>query len=49
MDLAKAFDCVEHKLLLLKLQNLEIKGASLEFFQSYLSDRKQYVVIKTNI
>lgn len=33
MDLSK-FDCVERKLLLLKLQNLGIEEESLEFFKS---------------
>lgn len=46
MDLSQAFNCVEHTLLMLKLQNLGINGASLECFKSNFSDRKQYVVIK---
>lgn len=46
MDLSKAVNFVEHTLLMLKLQNLGINGASLECFKSNFSDRKQYVVIK---
>lgn len=46
MDLSKAFDCVEHNLLLTKLSNLGIKGNSLNFIQSYLKGRNQYVEMK---
>lgn len=46
MDLTKAFDSVNHSLLLLKLHNLGVTGVPLEFFKSYLLDRKQNVVVK---
>lgn len=46
MDLTKAFDCVEHSLLLNKLFHLGIKGTSLKLFESYLKGRKQFVEMK---
>ena len=39
--LKKAFDTVDHTILVKKLSNLGISGVELDFFNSYLSDRKQ--------
>lgn len=36
---------MNHNILLLKLEHYGIRGASLNWFQSYLSDRKQYVSV----
>jgi len=46
IDLKKAFDTVNHELLLHKLYLLGVSGSVLSWFESYLSDRQQFV--KTN-
>ena len=44
-DISKAFDRVWHEGLLLKLEAAGIKGSLLTWFRSYLSNRKQRVVL----
>ena len=43
IDLSKAFDTVDHQILIKKLQYYEIDGPASEWFKSYLSNRKQYM------
>ena len=45
IDLQKAFDTVNHSILLNKLEYYGIRGLSNKLFQSYLHNRKQYVKI----
>lgn len=48
-DLTKAFDCVDHKLLLSKLEFYGIRGVPLALFESYLSNRQQCVFLNNNL
>ena len=45
MDLSKAFDTVNHNILLAKLNHYGIQGTANKLFKSYLSNRKQFVQI----
>ena len=44
IDLKKAFDTVQHDILLSKLQHYGIRGSAFEWFRLYFAQRKQYII-----
>ena len=45
LDFQKAFDSVNHQILLNKIQNYGIRGQLFNWFKNYLQDRKQYTIV----
>ena len=46
IDLSRAFDCVDYKLLIAKLERYGIRGVASGWFESYLHGRRQCVKIR---
>lgn len=49
LDLAKAFDTVAIPILLQKLEVIGIRGLALDWFNTYLTNRRQYVKVGESI
>ena len=48
IGLSKAFDTVDHKILIKKLEHYGINGKKLPWFKNYLTNRKQYIQYDSN-
>ena len=49
LDMSKAFDSVDHQILLRKIQSVDASTSSLKWFNSYLTNRHQVVRIHSSV
>ena len=49
LDFQKAFDTVDHDILLAKLEHYGIRGIPLKLFKTYLAERTQHTAINNDI
>ena len=46
LDFSKAFDTVDHRILLNKMYKYDVRGIAAKWMENYLSDRQQFVLFK---
>ena len=49
MDLRKAFDTIDHGIMLKKVEYMGVRGIVLQWITSYLNNRKQYISFQNDI